>query len=364
MRKLFLLLAMTMSLSAMAQVSYKISVEGAPADETLYLISALKNQTIQQAKVNDKGVAIFEGKVDEPLVGAIGVEEKRFAEWGIFLIDGKELQLMWDDGLCRVLKGSDENNRIQQLRRALTAEREEYATLIKDYTSLKMKLGGTVPDSLMKPLLSKEKELIAKEGSLLQTMAQMNQTTPLPVYLFRRYFRKFDATFLSNFLENYSMKNHDDLKPVLGMLEGEARKAIGATVTELTMKDLNDKEVRLTDWVGQGQYVLVDFWASWCGPCRLEMPHVKEAYEKYHSKGFEIVGVSFDSKKEAWEKGVADLGITWPQMSDLKGWESAASDIYDIKSIPATILFDPQGKVVATNLRGEALANKLAELIK
>ena len=94
------------------------------------------------------------------------------------------------------------------------------------------------------------------------------------------------------------------------------------------------------------------------------MPNVKAAYEKYHAKGFEIVGVSFDSKKADWEKAVADLGITWPQMSDLKGWGCAASDIYYIKSIPATILFDPEGRVVDTDLRGERLARTLSKLLK
>ena len=130
------------------------------------------------------------------------------------------------------------------------------------------------------------------------------------------------------------------------------------------MEDLNGKQVKLSDWVGKGKYVFVDFWASWCGPCRKEMPNVVEAYNRYKDKGLEIVGVSFDSNKLQWSAAVEKLGMTWPQMSDLKGWECAAAKVYGIRSIPSNILIDPQGKIVAMDLRGSKLQTVLAELLK
>lgn len=109
--------------------------------------------------------------------------------------------------------------------------------------------------------------------------------------------------------------------------------------------------------------VLLDFWASWCGPCRREMPYVIDAYKRYHAaKGFEIVGVSFDNNADKWKACVEELGLDWPQMSDLKGWQCAASQAYGVSSIPSNVLLDPTGKIIATDLRGTALVDKLKEV--
>ena len=123
-----------------------------------------------------------------------------------------------------------------------------------------------------------------------------------------------------------------------------------------------DNDVTLSQWVGKGNYVLVDFWASWCGPCRREMPYVIKAYELYHGKGFEVVGVSFDQKKDAWVNAIQQMGMKWPQMSDLKGWKCAASDLYGINSIPSNVLVDPTGKIVSMDLRGQKLLNTLKDI--
>ncbi|MFC5270137.1 redoxin domain-containing protein [Adhaeribacter terreus] len=114
----------------------------------------------------------------------------------------------------------------------------------------------------------------------------------------------------------------------------------------------------------KGKYVLIDFWASWCGPCRRENPNVVKMYNKYKDKGFEIFGVSFDQSKEKWVKAIADDKLTWPHVSDLKGWESAAGKLYNITAIPHTVLIDKEGKIIAKNLRGAALEAKLAEVLK
>src|SRR5690606_16378148 len=113
----------------------------------------------------------------------------------------------------------------------------------------------------------------------------------------------------------------------------------------------------------RGKVVLVDFWASWCGPCRREMPNVVRAYEKYKSRGFEIFGVSLDQDHSKWVEAIRSDGMTWPQVSDLRGWQSAAAQLYNVQSIPYTVLVDAAGKIITTNLRGADLEKKLEEVL-
>jgi thiol-disulfide isomerase/thioredoxin len=114
----------------------------------------------------------------------------------------------------------------------------------------------------------------------------------------------------------------------------------------------------------KGKYVLLDFWASWCGPCRRENPNVVEAYKKYKGKNFTILGVSLDENKEAWIKAVKDDGLAWNHVCDLKGWKNVVAAEYGIRAVPSNFLLDPSGKILAHNLRGEVLQDTLAKILK
>ncbi len=134
----------------------------------------------------------------------------------------------------------------------------------------------------------------------------------------------------------------------------------GGIAPDFTAKTPEGVELSLSDL--KGQYVLIDFWASWCGPCRRENPKVVKLYEKYHDKGFEILGVSLDNNKSKWEAAIEKDGLQWPHISDLKGWQSGPAKIYGVRSIPSTVLLDKEGKIIVRNLRAHQLEGKLKEI--
>lgn len=137
--------------------------------------------------------------------------------------------------------------------------------------------------------------------------------------------------------------------------------AIGQPAPEIALESPEGNEIALSSF--KGKVVLIDFWASWCGPCRKEMPNVVKAYAKFKNKGFEIFGVSLDQDKSRWVDAIQKDGITWPQVSDLKQWQSSVVRQYNIQGIPYTVLLDREGKILAKNLRGEELEKKLAEVL-
>ena len=163
------------------------------------------------------------------------------------------------------------------------------------------------------------------------------------------------------------MQATEAMKPLVEMAEKKLKTEVGQPYIDFEQADQQGTMVSLKSVIENpaNKYVLIDFWASWCGPCMAEVPALKAAYDEYHKKGFEIFGVSLDNKKEAWEAAIKNKELNWLHVSDLQGWQNAAADLYGVRSIPANYLVEcATGKIVGVNLRGEAVAEKVAEYLK
>ncbi|SHF02203.1 Peroxiredoxin [Cnuella takakiae] len=158
------------------------------------------------------------------------------------------------------------------------------------------------------------------------------------------------------------VRNSQIGKSLAGFIADTKIGAIGTDAPDFTQNDVTGNPVKLSSL--RGKYVLVDFWASWCKPCRMENPNVVAAYQKYNPKNFTVLGVSLDRDKDAWVKAIEKDGLSWTQVSDLKFWNNEAAAIYKVQAIPQNFLVDPNGKIVGKNLRGAALDAKLEELLK
>ena len=181
----------------------------------------------------------------------------------------------------------------------------------------------------------------------------------------RKVFLLLAAALLTMNSCKQAPKNNEMATPATTAEQADVAEGVAESVqyTDIDLPGPQGQTVKVSDYVGKNKLVLIDFWASWCGPCIRELPNVVKAYELYHGKGLEIVGVSLDNNKAKWIEAIDALGQKWPQMSDLQGWNCKGADLYGIQSIPANVLIDEHGKIIARDLRGEDLINTLAKLL-
>lgn len=234
-----------------------------------------------------------------------------------------------------------------------------------------MKLDSLRADSLSKELQKPYEVMVGQYSDVLAKKIKENNSSFASIMAIQQLrpenyldvYKALDKGLSAKYPDNKDIKSYHAMVQQTEMMVSRTQAIkVGAEAPELILPMPNDKDLALSSL--RGKVVLIDFWASWCGPCRKEIPNVKRAYEKYKNKGFEILGVSLDKDRDAWLGAISKEGLTWPQVSDLKFWQSEACQIYAVQSIPYTVLVDKEGKIIATDLRGAELDKKLAEVLK
>jgi thiol-disulfide isomerase/thioredoxin len=256
--------------------------------------------------------------------------------------------------------GTPSNDAYQQVRSELNKIESQERPLVDQYRNPETTEEDKTAIYAQLDELDKQSTAINKKGIL------DNINTLVGVTLFKKNYYGFETSTNDSIINLIpeQFQSDEDIVKIKETVAKQKATAPGAKFVDLEMLTPDGQPIKLSDYVGKGKLVLVDFWASWCGPCRREMPNIVEIYKDYKGDKFEIVGVSLDKDGAAWQEAIKTLGITWPQMSDLKFWQSAGADAYAVNSIPHTVLIDGEGTIIARGLHGEELRAKVDELMK
>jgi peroxiredoxin len=222
---------------------------------------------------------------------------------------------------------------------------------------------GKTPEEIQKDMMDEYNLFIKNAFQQMKNFVTENQTPFVSLRVLEELDPESELEFFETTLQKLAVKypTVSFIKDMQSTIEGMKNTAVGSNAPDIQLTNPEGQLVSLSSL--KGKIVLIDFWASWCGPCRKENPNVVKMYEKYKGRGFEIYGVSLDKDKQAWLDAIEKDGLKWIHVSDLKFWQSDAAKLYNVSAIPMTVLLDKEGKIIAKNLRGKALEDKLNEVL-
>ncbi|MBL4677962.1 MAG: AhpC/TSA family protein [Mucilaginibacter sp.] len=383
---LFPILALLPALS-FAQSAKDFSIKGkvanANANTKIYLVYAIGSNNVTDSSTVVNGDFSFKGAVADPVTATLFLDRKNlgFSKYvDVNFPDGKPSTTA--DGLAFFLEQGNMNVAIKdsankaditgsQLNDDNKALKAQLQTLTDKAKALSAEAQKATSEQQRSPafqntMQGKYKALQVEQKDILKNFVSSHPDSYISLLALSSYGGPApDVNELEPLFNTLSdnLKKSDGGRAMKAGLDGLKVTAIGSLAPDFTQNDVNGKPVSLSSF--RGKYVLVDFWASWCGPCRQENPNVVKLFNKYKGKNFTILGVSLDKNtgKEAWLAAIKNDGLTWTQVSDLQFWNNLAAKLYNIQSIPANFLIDPQGKIVAKNLRGDDLDTALEKYL-
>ena len=374
MKKLFLFLifpAAAFAQSPAKEFNVKGKLESfKPVDKVFFGYRDGDNYTRDSATLKN-GEFTFKGTVSEPTVAMLSVRyekqpgEERAKQQGMsFFLEPAKIEINAKDSIKNnKVKGSAGQADLEKLQKAQEESSTELNKLYDEYGVAKKASNKEEMSRLEEKINEADEQMREKVfGSFLH----QNPSSPLALYALQQYagwdIDPSKVEPLYNLLPS-SQKERASAKALKDLLDIAKKTAVGSVAMDFSQNDTLGHPVALSSF--RGKYVLVDFWASWCGPCRAENPNVVKTFNKFKDKNFTVLGVSLDrpNGKEKWMKAIHDDGLAWNHVSDLKFWDNEAAKQYGIRAIPQNVLIDPQGKIIAKNLNGEKLDKKLSELL-
>lgn len=363
MKKLLAIVVMALTVVSCQTAKDEFSIKGTIAGvETgkVYLQKIVEGrpQSIDTADVVD-GKFAFTGKMEVPDIRILKLNEQDY--FAQMFLDNSTIKVVANKDSLQATKitGSPTQDIFQVYLTELQGLNKEVAGLQEKYQTA-MSQGN--PDEAKKAEID-YKAMMDNMTFFTKNFVKEHNNSVVAAYLtLEQLAPQLDGPELDSIVARFpaEISQSEYVIKLKEMAEAQKKTAIGVLAPDFTMNDPAGNPISLSSL--RGKVVLIDFWASWCAPCRQENPNVVKLYEKYNANGFEIIGVSLDRTKEEWVKAIADDHLSWVHVSDLQFWQNTAARLYSVSAIPQTYLLDQEGKIIAKGLRSEQLAAKLNEL--
>jgi peroxiredoxin len=380
MKRILVVLAVLFAVETDAQEATAFAIKGSMNNITSTAEKVMLTYMIGENTFNDSaevqnGNYAFTGKIPEPVMAMLRVKYKAgpdgkpvravpARDFITFFMVPAAMNVASADSFTNArIQGSLANEALTDLNAILKPEREVYSTFGAAYNKARAAGDITARNEASRKLDSVDKVIHNLYGVYLTKYPK----SPIAFFALSQYAGwDIDVDSVEPRLKQLpaEQQKYPSVARLHEMVEIAKRTSIGSKAIDFTQKDTLGLPVRLSSF--KGRYVLVDFWASWCGPCREENPSMVKAYQAYRDKNFHIIGVSLDrpDAREKWMEAIHKDKLIWTHVSDLKWWQNAVAKLYGIQAIPQNLLIDPDGKIIAKNLNGEKLEKKLAEVYR